>query len=79
MPRLDTIGMHTNSVNVDEPMPGDLVFFQNTYRSGISHAGIYLGDGNFIHAATQKVEISSINSGYWKDKFTGFKRFTQLY
>ena len=35
MPRLDTIGMHTNSFNVDEPIPGDLVFFQNTYRSGI--------------------------------------------
>ncbi len=79
MPRLDTIGMHNNSFKVDEPMPGDLVFFENTYRSGISHAGIYLGDGNFIHAATQKVEISSINSGYWKDKFTSFKRFNQLY
>lgn len=78
MPRLDTIGMHTNSFSVDEPEPGDLVFFENTYRSGISHAGIYLGEGNFIHAATQKVEISSINSVYWKDKFTGFKRFNQL-
>ena len=78
MPRLDTIGMHTNSFSVDEPIPGDLVFFENTYRSGISHAGIYLGEGNFIHAASQKVEISSINSGYWKDKFTSFKRFKQL-
>jgi len=78
MPRLDTIGMHTNSFSVDEPIPGDLVFFENTYRSGISHAGIYLGEGNFIHAATQKIEISSINSVYWKDKFTGFKRFNQL-
>ncbi|KAA0966842.1 LysM peptidoglycan-binding domain-containing protein [Sporosarcina sp. ANT_H38] len=78
MPRLDTIGMHSNSFSVDEPIPGDLVFFENTYRSGISHAGIYLGEGNFIHAATEKVEISSINSVYWKDKFTGFKRFNQL-
>ncbi|WP_186668946.1 C40 family peptidase [Sporosarcina sp. BP05] len=78
MPRLNTIGMHTNSFSVDEPIPGDLVFFENTYRSGISHAGIYLGDGNFIHAASQKVEITSINSVYWKDKFTGFKRFNQL-
>ena len=78
IPRLDTIGMHTNSFSVDEPMPGDLVFFENTYRSGISHAGIYLGEGNFIHAATQKVEISSIDSVYWKNKFTSFKRFNQL-
>ena len=78
IPRLDTIGMHTNSFNVDEPIPGDLVFFENTYRSGISHAGIYLGEGKFIHAASQKVEVSSIDSVYWKDKFTGFKRFNQL-
>jgi len=78
IPRLDTIGMHNNSFSVDEPIPGDLVFFENTYRSGISHAGIYLGDGKFIHAATQKVEITSIDSVYWKDKFTGFKRFNQL-
>lgn len=78
IPRLDTIGMHTNSFSVDEPIPGDLVFFENTYRSGISHAGIYLGDGKFIHAATKKVEITSIDSVYWKDKFTGFKRFNQL-
>ena len=70
--------MHTNSFNVDKPIPGDLVFFANTYRSGISHAGIYLGEGKFIHAATQKVEVSSIDSVYWKDKFTGFKRFNQL-
>ena len=78
MPRLDTIGMYGNSSYVDTPMPGDLVFFENTYRSGISHAGIYLGDGNFIHAGTKKVEISSIDSAYWKDKFTGFKRFDRL-
>ncbi|MER2088909.1 MAG: NlpC/P60 family protein [Sporosarcina sp.] len=78
LPRLDTIGMYANSFNVDKPVPGDLVFFENTYRSGISHAGIYLGEGNFIHAGSKKVEIASIDSVYWKDKFTGFKRFNQL-
>nr|WP_255723469.1 C40 family peptidase [Sporosarcina sp. ACRSL] len=78
LPRLDTFSMFTNSHPVDEPVPGDLVFFENTYRSGISHAGIYLGGGQFIHAGTQKVEISSIDSVYWKDKFVGFTRFNQL-
>ncbi|QTD41123.1 C40 family peptidase [Sporosarcina sp. Te-1] len=78
LPRLDTVGMYTNATIVDEPVPGDLVFFQNTYREGISHAGIYLGDGNFIHAGTKKVEVTSLNSAYWKDKFVGYKRFNQL-
>lgn len=79
LPRFDTISMYTNSTYVDEPKVGDLVFFENTYRSGISHAGIYLGEGNFIHAGTKKVEISSLELPYWKEKFTGFKRFNLLY
>ncbi|MEK5039763.1 C40 family peptidase [Sporosarcina sp. FSL K6-3457] len=79
IPRFDTISMYTNSSDVDEPKIGDLVFFENTYRSGISHAGIYLGNGDFIHAGTKKVEISSLESVYWKDKFTGYKRFNLLY
>ncbi|MFD1204737.1 NlpC/P60 family protein [Sporosarcina contaminans] len=78
LPRLDTIGMYTNSFTVDEPVPGDLVFFENTYRSGISHAGIYLGEGQFIHAGTKKVEIAALDAVYWKDKFVGYKRFNQL-
>lgn len=78
LPRMDTVSMFMNSTPVDEPVPGDLVFFENTYRSGISHAGIYIGDGNFIHAGTKKVEIAAIDSVYWKDKFVGYTRFTQL-
>lgn len=78
LPRLDTISMFMNSQHVDEPVPGDLVFFENTYREGISHAGIYIGDGKFIHAGTKKVEIAAVDSAYWRDKFVGFTRFTQL-
>ena len=33
--------------------PGDLVFFQNTFEPGMSHTGIYIGDGQFIHAETE--------------------------
>ncbi|MFD1926820.1 C40 family peptidase [Sporosarcina siberiensis] len=76
--RFDTIALHANSINVEEPVPGDLLFFENTYRSGISHAGIYIGDGQFIHAGSKKVEISSIKSGYWKDKFTESKRLNSF-
>src|SRR5699024_1707968 len=45
---------------------GDLIVFSNTYKAGPSHTGIYIGNGNFIHAANERtgVTTSSINSGY---------------
>lgn len=76
--RTDTIGLYSRSYYVDKPVPGDLVFFENTYRKGISHAGIYVGEGKFIHAGTKGVEVASLDSAYWKEKFDGFKRFYAL-
>jgi cell wall-associated NlpC family hydrolase len=56
--------------------PGDLVFFQGTYKAGLSHAGIYLGGGQFISAANEStgVIISNLNSGYWADHFYTARR-----
>ena len=52
---------------------GDLVFFINTYNSQnlITHSGIYLGEGKFIHASSKKgVSIANVNDPYyWKDKY----------
>jgi cell wall-associated NlpC family hydrolase len=47
--------------------PGDLVYFANTYRAGISHTGVYIGDGQFIHAENEGtgVVISSVYSDYY--------------
>ncbi len=47
--------------------PGDLVFFANTYRAGISHVAIYMGNGKIVHAADYStgVEISNLWSAYW--------------
>ncbi|NEU30375.1 hydrolase Nlp/P60 [bacterium LRH843] len=54
---------------------GDLVFFK-TVSSGPSHAGIYVGNNEFIHSATSKgVSISSINDPYyWGSRYLGAKR-----
>ncbi len=56
--------------------PGDLVFWQNTYASGLSHAGIYLGGGRFINAETERagVQIRSMNDPYWSARFFGASR-----
>ncbi len=55
--------------------PGDLVFFQ-TYRRGISHVGIYIGSGQFVHAATRGrgVTTDSLNSGYYAQRYRGARR-----
>jgi peptidoglycan endopeptidase LytE len=61
---------------VETPMLGDLVFFQNTYIWGVSHIGIYIGNDQFIHAASPAygVIISSLRNPYWRTRFLGFTR-----
>lgn len=73
--RYSSEGYHMRSYYVNTPIVGDLVFFQGTYKSGISHVGIYLGNNEFIHAANDGVVISNVNDSYWKKHFEGFKRF----
>lgn len=57
-------------------VPGDLVFFKNTYDNpGIIHSGLYIGENQFISATTSKgVKIDSLNSSYWGPKYVGAKR-----
>jgi peptidoglycan endopeptidase LytE len=63
-------------ISIDELEPGDTVFFANTYQPGLSHAGIYIGGGQFIHASDPStgVTISSIGSGYWSSRYIGASR-----
>ena len=52
--------------------PGDLVFF-NTEGRKISHVGIYVGDGQFVHApgAGRRVSLESLNNTYWRRRIRG--------
>jgi cell wall-associated NlpC family hydrolase len=63
------------SVARSELKPGDLVFF-NTMRRAFSHVGIYIGEGQFIHAPKPggEVRIEDLRSAYWARRFDGARR-----
>lgn len=59
--------------------PGDLVFF-NTLRKPFSHVGIYAGNGEFVHASSQRskqVTLSRLRDTYWSSRFNGARRVLQ--
>src|SRR5699024_8063364 len=71
----NTTGLYGQASKVSSPKAGDLVFFAGTYRAGISHVGIYLGNGKFIHASTSRgVTIDSVFGPYWKNYFHSYGR-----
>jgi len=60
----------------EELQPGDMVFF-STYRPGVSHVGIYVGDNRFIHAANRRkgVRMDAL-SGYYTKRYKWARRVT---
>ncbi len=74
MPRYTAEGFYNRSYFVSSPQPGDLIFFSGTYKKGISHLGIYLGNNEFIHADNSGVRITSTNNSYYKKHFDSYKR-----
>jgi len=66
------------AIKKSELKPGDLVFFQNTYKAGISHVGIYVGDGKFIHSPSsgKVVSYADLNSSYYTSHYYGAARYT---
>ena len=63
-------------ISTDNLQPGDMVFFSNTYKRGISHAGIYVGGGKFVHAESERtgVRVSNLWSAYYASHYTGAVR-----
>jgi cell wall-associated NlpC family hydrolase len=59
---------------------GDLIFFDSKKSEGISHVGIYLGKGDFIHASSvqDKVTISNLSSNYYSKHFKWGRRVTNV-
>lgn len=60
----------TDPVNKDDLQEGDLVFFRTGRGRGISHVGIYIGEGKFVHSSTSSgVIISSLSESYYVSRF----------
>ena len=63
-------------VSAEDLQPGDVLVFANTYRRGLSHVGIYVGNGQFVHAVDERhgVTVSNLWDGYWAPRFVGASR-----
>ncbi|MBT2375047.1 C40 family peptidase [Pseudomonas fluorescens] len=79
LPRTTT-AMHRSTaatVKRDALRPGDAVFFKGNGRGQISHVGLYIGGGKFIHSPRtgKNIRIDSLANSYWKKNYTTAKRF----
>ena len=72
--RLGAQGLYNICTRTGSPRPGDLVFFKGTYDTpGVSHCGIYVGDGMMIHCG-DPIQYANLNSSYWQAHFYAYGR-----
>lgn len=66
-------GQYKRMHPVTEPGMGDLVFFRTSGNGSISHVGIYVGQGRFIHAPRpgKQIQYDRLESKYWKAAYAG--------
>ena len=74
--RLGAQGLYNICTPTSSPKPGDLVFFKGTYDTpGVSHCGIYVGDGKMLHCG-DPIQYTSIDTSYWQAHFYAFGRLS---
>ena len=75
----DMIGMRAPNVGREQLQTGDLVFFATGGGSQVSHAGIYVGEGRFVHAPATggTVKLDSLDKPYWQRAYLNAKRVIQ--
>ena len=72
--RLGAQGLYNICSRTSGPRPGDLVFFVGTYdTAGISHVGIYVGDGWMLHCG-DPISYANLNSSYWQSHLYAYGR-----
>jgi hypothetical protein len=74
----ELIDIPAREIKRDELQPGDLVYF-NPAGGRVSHIGIYVGEGRFVHAPSRggTVRLDALGSEYWNRHFVGAKRVLQ--
>lgn len=79
LPRTTTDMFRTKAPNVSrrQLQSGDVVFFATAGGRRVSHAGIYVGEGRFVHAPSSggTVRLDSLDSPYWQKAYLNAKRF----
>ena len=74
--RLGAQGLYNISRRTSSPRPGDLVFFTGTYDTpGVSHVGIYVGDGWMLHCG-DPIGYANFNTSYWQSHFYAYGRLS---
>ena len=72
--RLGAQGLYNYCTPTSNPQPGDLVFFVGTYDTpGVSHCGLYLGDGMMLHCG-DPIGYANLNSSYWQAHLYAYGR-----
>ena len=66
-----------SSVQQNDLLKGDLVFFATSGKDKVAHVGIYVGDGRFIHAAGKgkNIRVDHLSSSYYKRRYVGGRTY----